>query len=112
MGNLSPEGPETEGWRAPSASYKNDGTFPQRVAQGQGLSPWELGSKIVHKVSPNQDKTKAKEERTEDVSQHASRTSRPLELLEVDALGRRGQTGEGKCRDPLSWRSPCSRLSK
>ena len=65
MGNLSPEGPATEGWRAPSASYENDGTFPQRVAQGQGLSAWELGSKIVHTVSPEsgQDKSQGRADR-------------------------------------------------
>ena len=59
--------------------------FHKEWLRDRGSLPGSLGAKLCTQSAQNQDKTKAKEERTEDVSQHASRTSIPLELLEVDA---------------------------
>lgn len=110
-----PKGLGIQGGRGPSASYKNDGTFPQRVVQIQELSLWEPGGKSVYTFSPElrRDKSQGRADRGGKLRmcpavQAANQGSWELA---VDSFRRRRQTGEGKCRDPPSWRGPCSRLS-
>lgn len=77
----------------------------------RGSLPRGLGAKLCTQSGQNQDKTKAKEEWAKEGAAKGCVPAREqnieaLELLEADSLRRRGQTAEGKCRDPPSSEVP------